>query len=631
MAATQSPLVWDFYRAVPDAEGLGSVVEYYDEWSQSLYLASGLKTQLAVVEDGHWSESDPGPEQTISIDPYTATAWDHPLTGQLYGAAIINGELVFLRYLYAKELSQILKKGTWKARNDSQITQMSLSLENAGEDFFLGPASLFSPGARITAAVSMGGGIPYKIAEVYLDEFDFDAHASDVSLSGRNNIGFRLNEQTFDENTEFTGNGHEVVEWIFGLAGISKYHIGASAYSNNWIFEPEDTYVTGLDKIFEVFVGWAMIELPDGTICVGYPYELAEWQVNSVYQFHGGTDVFKRKTKKNADAAYAKIRVTGKDAEGNDLTPVQLSISNFSYWSVGAHKTKHVKAADGLSQSELQAYAEQLRDELQYIGQGESFDGPMRPWVLVGDVASVTYDGVESVDLGLITSITHSFGASGFFTSFTVDSGGVATPQTRSGTVYATRSAAVNGYNRRQELADLIGAMSKREIVLSGGGGGGGTPGEAAGFGTVTATVDANTGTPSVDVSTSGPDTAKNFAFAFHNLKGSPGAPGSNGFSPEITVTGIAGGHQVTIIDEDHPSGQSFDVMDGQDGATIYNLFIEDSVTSAMYQVIVESGRLELLEVTTDIDPTEINLVDIATGTVYTLGAASGRITLTEV
>ena len=42
--------------------------------------------------------------------------------------------------------------------------------------------------------------------------------------------------------------------------------------------------------------------------------------------------------------------------------------------------------------------------------------------------------------------------------------------------------------------------------------------GEPAGFGTVTATVDTNVGTPTVTVTSSGEDTAKNFAFAFHNL-----------------------------------------------------------------------------------------------------------------
>lgn len=53
-----------------------------------------------------------------------------------------------------------------------------------------------------------------------------------------------------------------------------------------------------------------------------------------------------------------------------------------------------------------------------------------------------------------------------------------------------------------------------------------GAPGAAAGFGTPTATVDANVGTPSVEITASGPDTAKVFSFAFHNLKGEPGSGG---------------------------------------------------------------------------------------------------------
>lgn len=56
-----------------------------------------------------------------------------------------------------------------------------------------------------------------------------------------------------------------------------------------------------------------------------------------------------------------------------------------------------------------------------------------------------------------------------------------------------------------------------------------GTPGAAAGFGNPTATIDAATGTPSVTVEASGPDTAKVFAFSFHNLKGADGAKGEQG------------------------------------------------------------------------------------------------------
>lgn len=69
-----------------------------------------------------------------------------------------------------------------------------------------------------------------------------------------------------------------------------------------------------------------------------------------------------------------------------------------------------------------------------------------------------------------------------------------------------------------------------KKIYENGGtGGGGGGNGAAAGFGSVTATVDDGVGEPSVKVTASGPNTAKNFSFAFSNIKGEPGAPGKDG------------------------------------------------------------------------------------------------------
>lgn len=45
--------------------------------------------------------------------------------------------------------------------------------------------------------------------------------------------------------------------------------------------------------------------------------------------------------------------------------------------------------------------------------------------------------------------------------------------------------------------------------------------------------------------------------------QGIQGPAGADGVSPEVTITTITGGHRVNITDEEHPSGQNFDVMDG--------------------------------------------------------------------
>ena len=66
-----------------------------------------------------------------------------------------------------------------------------------------------------------------------------------------------------------------------------------------------------------------------------------------------------------------------------------------------------------------------------------------------------------------------------------------------------------------------------------------GDAGTNAGFGTPTATINAETGTPAVTVTASGPDTAKVFNFAFENLKGEKGdtgAPGKDGATADIAT-----------------------------------------------------------------------------------------------
>lgn len=65
--------------------------------------------------------------------------------------------------------------------------------------------------------------------------------------------------------------------------------------------------------------------------------------------------------------------------------------------------------------------------------------------------------------------------------------------------------------------------------------------GPAAGFGTITATVDDTVGTPAVAVATSGEDTAKDINFAFTGLKGAKGDKGDNGDPATNIITGVKG------------------------------------------------------------------------------------------
>lgn len=452
-------LVWNYYRRVT-APGLpGGLVHYFDETSQSVYLSGGgIATRLADVPGGHWEEAAPGEELSISKDDFTKLRLDHPANGVLYGVATAGKDLVYLRYIYAMDLSNIAQSVSWTSQMDSAVSQLSASIQNVSQAAFGEDVSLFQPGARLTLRVRMGDSLPYPIGVAFLDECRYDARSNTVPLSGRNTIGYFLKDQTFDDDTEFTGLSHEIAARIFALAGITKSEIQPGAGDQPFTFTPETPLLSGLEEMQSFYTNaekaWKLVELPDGMVLLGYDYWIAQRQANGYYTFEVGGDVFRRKTRKSADASFTAVRVTGEAADGTTLTPCRVEVTNFPYWSLGAHRTRHLTAPKGMTQEQLDAWAALRAQELQYVGIGEDFTGPFRPQLLPSDVAESREDGV-GISLGVITEVRQTFSRTeGFRTEFSVDSGGVATDG--DGYIVYSRAAALDGYNRRQRIADLI-------------------------------------------------------------------------------------------------------------------------------------------------------------------------------
>ena len=452
MASTTQPLVWDFFRVVDGAEDLGGVVHYYDKASQSIWpTEDGLKTSLADIPEGHWYSATPGDPLQIGTPRYEHLSLDHAYNGVLFGAAVKDGALVYLRYIYAVDCSDTVSSGAMSLTNSNSVVQVRANLMNTSEELFLEESTLFQPGSKITFKV-LPGGDPYDMCVAYLDSVEYDKGASTVPISGRNSIGFKLMESTFDDVDSIKGLPHEVISSILEMAGISKFIVEEGAVSRRYKFNPVQSLMSGLEQILEFYPGMKLAELADGTIVVGHQSFLNRYRTNGYYVFDPGS-LFKRRTKRSSDSSYTKVRVSGRDLDGLDLEPVTVPVQNYDQWKLPTNKTFHETAPDGLTQEELQTYAENLADSLKYVGVGEDFTGPFQPQLLIGDVAAESgEDGAVTV-LGIITSIKHSFGKSGFTTAFSTDSGGILL-DTRSSLVTVTKP--LGGYTRKQTLKDMI-------------------------------------------------------------------------------------------------------------------------------------------------------------------------------
>ena len=478
------------YRTV---NGTGVLVEYYDGKRELFYNNNGF--YYATETSGNpWSFAS---DEKLYKVSYAAIEHDHTNPGTLYFATIMHGDqdiIYFFRYAYMRDVSAYTKSVEQRLQTDNPITQINVTLKNIDDTLYTSEATLFTPSSIMRLGVSYGDSDIVPMGVGYIDQATIEYGGAEVSLSGRNKTGVYLKDQTFEEDMHLTDVPSLVVEHImehFGL--INQYEcddrydlIGGNPNIVDLEVKAKTTGLQAMETLNKVMTQdsankqWRFEETYDGTIVVGYDDFRTAYVPKNFYTFNGRNDVFAESVDRCIDGVYNKVHVTGTTPKGKEIS-YTYNVTNFRFWDVGENRIYHANKIEGITKTELKKYAKALAKQLKYIGRTITYKMNLKPQLLIGDVATITYsDDPEPEELGYITEINHTLGEDGYFTEFTITSGGNVTtvtytpPQTRSlrsvsseERVYVADKS-VNGTNRITRLADFFGLSGTNTSISAG-------------------------------------------------------------------------------------------------------------------------------------------------------------------
>lgn len=409
------------------------LIHFANTQAQVFYLQDGelYGKPTDKIDNGEWQNTIFQDEVDASPD----SGMSHFEIKVLPGWGIIGGYKAgdihkMVIYEFAWEMDRYLNSGSIKHSIDNPISSFTLSLENPdigdpehpGNIAINEENSLLSPGAKVTFKFGAGDDLnDYEMGVFYVDRSNFTLLNETASVDGRNLIGKALKDQTLDESYQTGFNYNNlIIENFFKHANLdSNQYLIENTSARNWFdFKPNMDILSALNEIFKAMLNWKVRELTDGTIVVGSP-NFSWFTSNGVYNFYRNKDIFSRGIVRDDMGAYRRVCIH--DSDFNIV--VYKDVKGYSGWNLQAKKTLYVQVANGTRLSEANLYAEEVANRVDSVGKIESFTGPLRPHLTCGDEA-VIIDEKGSKSLGLITEITHVFGKSGYYTNFTVDSGG---------------------------------------------------------------------------------------------------------------------------------------------------------------------------------------------------------------
>ena len=325
-----------------------------------------------------------------------------------------------------QNLSKFLESGTIELRDDDPVTRISAEFGNVNQYVSDEIDSIVAPGSQLILFFRSGDSDPYEMGKYFVDKNQMGVTDSTTSVSGRNNIGKILKDQTFDEATEYPlANLKTQLEAICDYAGLDATTrvIYPSVNDVGMRFPPDLALLGGITEMLKTAAKWTIRERADGKIVLG-PDWWTEFDQPQTYIFHRNTDVFSREIVRDDMEAYGRVCVhyPAYSEGGVDYPAVYKYHAVDPRFPVPAKKTLYVEIAQGTAALAMEEYAAELAAMLSYVGVIETFVGPFRPQLWPGDSAHIIA-GPASKLVGGITTVRHTFGKRGYFTEFTVDSG----------------------------------------------------------------------------------------------------------------------------------------------------------------------------------------------------------------
>ena len=379
--------------------------------------------------------SNPDWQAVENVSPPGETGISNLELKTLGGFGIVGSYLTptaqkLIIYEFQHDISDYLSSGTVRHSIDNPISSFTLTLDNPdikdperpGNIAISEDKGLLNPGGKIQFYFGAGDEDPeFEMGQFYIDRSDFTLMDETAAVDGRNTIGKVLGDQTVDENNEYWyAQISENIKKLFASADIQQdYYLVENTTEQGWFsFTPNTDFLKALEGMLETLPSWRIKELSDGTIVVG-TQSYSGFDTPGVYTFYRDKDIFSRQITRDDAQSYRRVCV---HTEGfSDY--VYRDVEAYTGWNLQANKTLYVQVSSGLRRAMLATYADELAVRLKDSGKVESFVGPIRPHLQCGDEAIIV-DQNGSKSLGLITEITHKFGKQGFYTDFTVDSGG---------------------------------------------------------------------------------------------------------------------------------------------------------------------------------------------------------------